>query len=297
MDSVPPPLPSQCNSALDDFCGNATQPDLRSCYGMLRRRGEKLPMIAGLSGPCYIPGHCTARWHCYSPSDLVGLDPGSLPVEQRRFKGTMCWHNGTGVCNCSRALLQVLDECEGTAGGATVEVFKSVAVIPALVYAEPDAALPNGTLVAVSEGCGGGPRGELCSRRSTDSGATWDELVFPVSAAGLPAKPGPNSDWAQPAAAYDPHTKAILLQFTNETSVKGGCDNGAESLGGILQVSSMDHGRTWGRFADVQRQIASSSTTCLAPTSGQGIAMRPVNGRYGGRLVFCAVPRRRTGIL
>ena len=178
--SVPPPIPPQCNAALDGFCGNASEPDLRSCYAMLRRRGEKLPMVAGLSGPCYIPGHCTARWHCYSPSDLVGPDPASLPVEQRRFKGTMCWPNGTGVCNCSRALLQVLDACESTAGGPAVEVFKSVAVIPALVYAPPDAtaagaagaaaaadAPSNGTLVAFSEGCGGdgGARGEICSRR------------------------------------------------------------------------------------------------------------------------------------
>ena len=289
LDSVSPPIPSQCNQKLDGFCANASDPDLRTCYAMLRRRGEKLPMLAGLSGPCYIPGHCTARWHCYSPSDLVGPDPASLPVEQRKFKGSMCWPNGTGVCNCSRALLQVLDGCESTAGGPTVEVFKAVAVIPALVFAPPSPALPNGTLVAFSEGCGAGPRGQICSRRSTDSGATFGELLFPVSAAGLPAKPGPSSGWAQPQAAYDPRTKTILLQFTNESSVKGGCDNHEESLGGVLQVSSTDFGLTWGRFVDVQRQIASSSTSCLAPTSGQGLSMRPINGRYGGRLVFCAV--------
>ena len=203
----------------------------------------------------------------------------------------MCWPNGTGVCNCSRSLLQVLDDCEGTDGPA-VEVFKSVAVIPALVYQPPDASLPNGSLVAFSEGCGGAPRGALCSRHSTSHGRSWSPLVFPAAAAGLPPRPGPASGWAQPQATYDPRTKTILLMFTNETAEKpGGCDNNAEQLGGLLQVSSTDGGRTWGRFVDVQKQLSAagaSQTSCLAPTSGQGLVMRPVNGKYGGRIVFCA---------
>lgn len=293
-------MPSRCDMALDDFCGNATQPDLRSCYALLRRRGKKLPMVAGLSGPCYIPGHCTPRWHCYSPSDLVGPDPGSLPVTQRRFNGHMCWPNGTSVCNCSRSLLQVLDKCEGPHGGA-VEVFQSVAVIPALVFSPPTPLLRNGSLVAFSEGCGGAPRGALCSRHSTDHGKSWSKVVHPVSAAGLPTRPGPNSGWAQPQAAYDPRARAILLQFTNETSEKpGGCDNDAEELGGVLQISSSDGGITWGGFRNVQQQLVAAAASsdpvkgrellsCLAPTSGQGLSMRPVDGKYGGRLVFCAV--------
>ncbi len=61
---APPPLSPSCNRALDAFCGNASDPELASCYSLLRRRGERTPMLAGLSGPCYIPGHCTARWHC-----------------------------------------------------------------------------------------------------------------------------------------------------------------------------------------------------------------------------------------
>lgn len=292
-----PPISPRCSVALDAFCGNASEPDLRSCYALLQRRGEKLPMLAGLSGPCYIPGHCTARWHCYSPSDLVGPDPAALPVGQRRFNGHMCWPNGTGVCNCSRSLLQVLDGCEGTNDGA-VEVFRSVAVIPALVFQPASPLLPNGSLVAFSEGCGGGPRGAICSRRSTDHGRSWSRNVYPVAAAGLPPRPGPNGGWAQPQAVYDPRTKAILLQFTNETSERpGGCDNDAEQLGGILQVSSTDAGVTWGRFLNVQhllmgssqRSYGNRSLSCLAPTSGQGVSMNPVNGRYGGRLVFCAV--------
>ena len=50
LDSVSPPIPSQCNQKLDGFCANASDPDLRTCYAMLRRRGEKLPMLAGLLG-------------------------------------------------------------------------------------------------------------------------------------------------------------------------------------------------------------------------------------------------------
>ena len=54
---------------------------------------------------------------------------------------------------------------------------------------------------------------------------------------------------------------------------------------------------TWGSYINVQDQLRAakppvpvpSNGTCLNPTSGQGLVMRPVNGKYGGRLVFCAV--------
>ena len=55
-----------------------------------------------------------------------------------------------------------------------------------------------------------------------------------------------NDRWAQPSAVYDPRARTILLQFTNETAEKpGGCDNDAEQLGGVLQLSSTDGGRTY----------------------------------------------------
>eukprot|EP01052_Picozoa_sp_SAG31_P028681 SAG31_NODE_2789_length_5089_cov_4.516433_3_plen_286_part_00 len=68
----------------------------------------------------------------------------------------------------------------------------------------------------------------------------------------------------------------------------------------MLQIKSSDLGQTWGDYRNIQDQIrfprARSGTgdarngDCLAPTSGAGVVMRPdQNGRYGGRLVFCAV--------
>ena len=83
--------------------------------------------------------------------------------------------------------------------------------------------------------------------------------------------------------------------------MKGGCDIGREQLNGIKQLQSTDAGLTWHSFLDVQAQLIKEhvpvpaggpdlqSGTCLGPTDGEGLIMRPVNGKYGGRMVFCAV--------
>ena len=83
----------------------------------------------------------------------------------------------------------------------------------------------------------------------------------------------------------------VVLQFSNATSVKGGCDISEQQLGGVLQVRSTDAGKSWGDFQNIHTQLEfpKKPANCLAPTSGQGLVMRPVNGKYGGRLVFCAV--------
>ena len=49
-----------------------------------------------------------------------------------------------------------------------------------------------------------------------------------------------------PQSVYDAKTKSVVLQFSNSTSVKGGCDINVEALGGVLQVRSTDAGKTWG---------------------------------------------------
>ena len=84
---------------------------------------------------------------------------------------------------------------------------------------------------------------------------------------------------------------SIVLIFTKSTISHSGCDDGIEQLGGVLQVRSTDGGRAWGDFLDVQKQLQfpKAPLNCLAPTSGQGLIMRPVDGKYGGRIVFCAV--------
>lgn len=63
-------------------------------------------------------------------------------------------------------------------------------------------------------------------------------------------------------------------------------------------------GRTWGDYLNIQDQIRypkvpsggdATNGDCLAPTSGQGLVMRPVNGKFGGRLVFCATQNAYQG--
>ena len=49
--------------------------------------------------------------------------------------------------------------------------------------------------------------------------------------------------WCCPESVYDPLTKTVVLQFSNATVAKGGCDIGAEILGGILQIKSTDEVR------------------------------------------------------
>ena len=58
-----------------------------------------------------------------------------------------------------------------------------------------------------------------------------------------------------------------------------------------MQVKSTDAGRSWGAYENVQTQLEfpKKPLNCLAPTSGAGLVMRPVGGKFGGRLVFCAV--------
>jgi len=88
--------------------------------------------------------------------------------------------------------------------------------------------------------------------------------------------------------------------------MKGGCDLGVEALGGVFQMRSTDAGKTFGDLVNVQNQLkkhlpvppsnpGADPGTCLAPTSGQGLVMRPVNGKFGGRLVFCAVQNAYQG--
>ena len=162
---------------------------------------------------------------------------------------------------------------------------------PSLAYVPPGAPgahAKNGTLLAFSS----------VTRlvRSTDHGDTWSSISNPV-VPSLSAKGG----WGGAQSVYDSERKTVFVQFGNVSSVKGGCDIGREQLNGIKQLQSTDAGSSWHSFVDVEAQIAIEGVpvpaggpglgtgTCLGPTDGEGLVMRPVNGKYGGRLVFCAV--------
>ncbi len=94
---------------------------------------------------------------------------------------------------------------------------------------------------------------------------------------------------------YDPSTNRVILQFSNATTAKGGCDIGAEILGGVLQIQSSNRGASWTQFLNVQSQLRFPQVKsggddvngdCLAPTSGAGLVMRPdKDGKFGGRIV------------
>jgi len=122
-------------------------------------------------------------------------------------------------------------------------------------------------------------------------GASWLPATFPADDATDKPTPGSHSHWCCPQSVYDPNTKSVILQFSNSTSVAGGCDINVEQLGGVMQVISTDDGKTFSQYRNIQAELEfpKKPLNCLAPTSGQGLVMRPVDGKYGGRLVFCAV--------
>ena len=172
-------------------------------------------------------------------------------------------------------------------------------IIPSLVYVPPGSGAPNGTLLAFTEWHGPcashGAINATCTlalKRSLDHGRSWGPASYPVDEAiGIP-NPGPNSTWCCPKAEYDERTKAVLLHFSNDTVLPGGCDVGVEQLGGVLQISSTDAGRTFGSFINVQAQLQfpRRPLNCLSTGSGNGLVMRPDSqGNYGGRIMFCSV--------
>jgi hypothetical protein len=267
----------------------------------LKHSTAKIPLVAAYSGQS---GNPTERkWRCYSPTDLQG-DPSTTPIMQRSYV------KGADYCtNFGGQLETLLHKCDPAwappppppcppnercpsmvfPGGG----IPSLTFIPPAAAADGDA---NGTLIAFSEysaPCPGAPTAtcSLGAKRSTDGGASWSPASFPADEATKLPTPGAHSHWCCPQSLWDSATKSVVLQFSNSTSVAGGCDINVEQLGGVLQVRSTDRGQTWSDFNNIQAQLdfPKKPLNCLAPTSGQGLVMRPVNGKYGGRLVFCAV--------
>lgn len=294
-----------CAAKLDGWCGNESNPALATCYNSMRHAKVKIPLVAAYSGQS---GNPTERkWRCYSPTDLKG-DPAKTPIMQRTYE------SGPDYCSTSAPLEALLHTCDPSwtppppppcpPSKRCPSVVFAGGEIPSLVFIPPTAdGIPpaaddggNGTLIAFSEfsaQCPGDPTAtcSLGAKRSTDGGASWSAAAFPADEATELPNPGAHSHWCCPQSVWDPATNSVVLQFSNSTSFKGGCDIGVEQLGGVLQVRSTDRGQTWSDFKNIQTQLnfPKQPSNCLAPTSGQGLVMRPVNGKYGGRLVFCAV--------
>eukprot|EP00035_Acanthoeca_spectabilis_P027165 m.465594 g.465594 ORF g.465594 m.465594 type:complete len:498 (-) comp24344_c0_seq1:92-1585(-) len=264
--------PASCTAELDAFCGNPSYwATGAECYASIHKANGSEPLFAARSGG---KNGISADWRCYSPTALTA-DPRVTPLLSRVYNTQL---NSPDYCSVGDALSSLYYKPPCTAGDTNPVVFPS-GHIPSLVYAPPNApgADPtNGTLIAFMQ--------PLMSARSTDHGATWTTSVPPI-----PESPGPASVWCCPQSLYDPASQSVVLQFGNATHEKGGCDIGVEQLGGIKQIRSVDGGKTWGPILNVQAQLEGVPTGCLSPTSGGGVVMRPVNGKYGGRLVFCAV--------
>ena len=300
----------------------AEGPARRRVLGQARRRGGlALLLVRPPPHPTTRPA-ASRRERAVRPTDLDGPEPGATPLLQRRYNATA---NLPDFCSNSIALSKILHECDpgcktaawcpGRApapapaptppcvnGRCPVHVFPG-GHIPSLVFVPSDDGAGNGTLTAFSEWVGpcptsgGGGKAGSCSlgaRSSTDLGETWAAPVFPADEGMGDPMPGPRSHFCCPMSVFDPSTgdpSSVILQFSNSTSVKGGCDLGSEQLGGVMQVKSTDAGRSWGAYENVQTQLEfpKKPLNCLAPTSGAGLVMRPVGGKFGGRLVFCAV--------
>lgn len=240
-----------CAATLDKYCGDESNPDLKVCYASMRKDKQKIPLVAGFSGPPI----GSRFWRCYSPDDLAGADPAAQPLLNRSYI------KGINYCSNSAQLEALLHKCDpgftpppppptppGPTGARPVLVFRGGG-IPSLTFVPPSGRDANGTLVAFSEWEGPCPEGSTKSRcslgakRSTDLGRSWAPATFPADEATEKPTPGAHSHWCCPQSLYDHASGAVVLQFSNSTSVKGGCDINVEQLGGVLQVKSTDAGR------------------------------------------------------
>ena len=106
---------------------------------------------------------------------------------------------------------------------------------------------------------GSGPR-DVCTRRSTDSGASWGPLDVLVKDAG------------QDTAVWDDVSKTVVLQFDSEAS-GGGRTN--------QQVTSTDMGLT---YSAPVPQTGGQTGASTGP--GRGLQLSKTNPHAPGRLLF-----------
>jgi hypothetical protein len=233
--------------------------------------------------------------------------------DARHDGGTYHWNTGRGTptaacgqnasCDCCRIGPKptrkggkpICDPPSPPPGSDTNTVVFKHGGSPSLTYVppgDPGAHSEYGTLLAFS--------GATRLVRSSDYGATW-------SAPSNPVAPSLHAGGSGAQTVYDPHRHTVFLQFGNVSSVKGGCDIGEEQLNGIKQLQSTDAGASWGSFVDVEKELVKEGVpvpaggphlgpgTCLGPTGGEALVMRPVQGKFGGRMVFCAVQNAYQG--
>ena len=313
--ATPPVINATCAAALDAWCNDIHLNG--ACINDLRKVFPDCSPLVGLWAPecgsfvgsganetCGPGPPKPAAWRCYS----------HLALDARRR-----W-DGVHPTGCTRPELeQVYAKCMGlptppppappappppvgpTFTGPMHDVFypglqpevraahmESCYRIPSLLYVPPSsptaAVAHDGALLAVAESkhgtvCGDGVNSTLMMRRSTDFGSSWGPAFPPFLRWESDRK------WGQPQMTYDAVTGSALLMFSNETLSKS--PGGTQSLGSVLQIASTNAGVTWTSPRDAQRvdQRDASYPTGPAPTSGNGIQLRPGHG-HAGRLIF-----------
>lgn len=240
------PVTPACQSRLDAFCNNVTDPAVQRCYSAMRAQGFQLPLVARWGTDDH---HQPRQWRCYSPS--------SLTANQSRYA------NGTAYCTMDAPLADALMRCRGE-----VDVFpfgyKGVHEyrIPLLLHIPGSGGA--GVLLAFAEARiyssnDRGPK-HLALRRSTDGGATWGPVQWVVSDASTnPDYDGLNLG----AAVYDPASGAVVVLYTE-------CAH-ACPIAQLLSVRSTDAGVTWSAGTNLTDAMVAGGMSVFAPGPGTGV--------------------------
>ena len=109
---------------------------------------------------------------------------------------------------------------------------------------------------------------DICSRRSTDAGASWGALVVLVKDAG------------QDTAVWDEVTKTVVLQFDGAHEGDAGRTN--------QQIMSTDMGLTYGKPRQQAggRNCGARYVYCAATGPGRGLQLSETNPHAPSRLLF-----------
>ena len=314
-DDEPAP-PATCAAELDAYCANESDPELTSCYALMRATHRRIPMVAAFSGDIK---HAEQIWRCYSPTDIRNWTPG-MPLMQRQFFNHNNSCTAPDCCCTAPALRTILHQCDpgwepppppptdnetgipifapeskprtpgepfwSHYGNAVSLLFVSTS-LNETSFSEREHTLLNGhrgVLIALTLASGTVSRGGNSSfpvevpviRRSSDGGISWGEQIFPLG------RPRPGDRWLPMQQLYDTTSQTLLLTLGNGTTPIPRALT-CESHG-IIQLSSTDQGLHWHEDGSISAQL-SGETTCLAPTGGVGLQLRE-GSPWAGRLLW-----------
>ena len=159
------------------------------------------------------------------------------------------------------------------------------------------------TLIAVAEGrkygCGDyDGQHNIVSKRSTDSGKTWSDLILiadPSTLFGCESNgTSPKCQFWDPTPVTDVVTGAVHL-LAAYTSAKIERQQG---LNDIFQWTTYDNGMSWTSARNITHffALAGQGTYRLTPSNGHGIQLGQ-SGQSGGRLLIPAYGAKGSGVI